>query len=258
MKPALLALALALLAPAALAQQAPQQDWMVHMERTEDGWRYVPDTITLVPGGLVQLMVFGPGQFSLTLDGMPDYDADIASGEGTVRTSEFAAPATPGRYPFRDKYHPETTGLLVVQGTAGPARIGVVPGGYEARFAPDRLVVEPGQQVVFRANGTFGHNLQATDGSFTAGDLSPGQEGSFVAPSAPGEYPFECRFHKEQGMVGTLVVRAASAGDAPVAGEDPTTTDPTPSSRSETPGLPIPLLVSLLLILALAARRRSP
>lgn len=27
----------------------------------------------------------------------------------------------------------------------------------------------------------------------------------------PGEHAFECRFHKDAGMVGTLVVRAAAA-----------------------------------------------
>lgn len=217
--------------PPASAQEeaAPQNDWMVHMDKSAGDWRYVPARIVLVPGGTVQLMVFGNGQFSIVLDEDPRIAADISTPEGTIRTAELTAPLAPGEHAFHDKYHPEARGVLVVReredgrdgggpGEAAHAQpatamptIGVVPGGYESRFAPARIEVDAGAEVRFTANGTFGHNLQAVDGSFAAGDLAPGGSTTFRAPMSPGEHAFECRFHKEQGMVGVLVVRAPAA-----------------------------------------------
>lgn len=212
--------------PQASAQEeaAPQNEWMVHMDKSTGSWRYVPERPVLVPGGLVQLMVFGEGQYSIVLDDLPSVSADIATTEGTIRTAELVAPSEPGDYPFHDKYHPEARGVLVVREAAASSAsadaaegtqaesastIGVVPGGYESTFAPATLEVDAGAQVRFTANGTFGHNLQAVNGSFSAGDLAPGGSATFRAPTEPGEYAFECRFHKDAGMVGTLVVRAA-------------------------------------------------
>lgn len=216
-------LALPLLGAAASSEPTePQDDWMVHMQRADGAWSYVPSTITLVPGGLVQLMVFGDGQFSLTLDDHPEFDADIVSQTGTVRTAEFRAPMQSGSYAFHDKHHPEARGTLVVAPRAAAASVtaeapvvGVVPGGYESRFAPERIEVAPGAAVTFRANGSFQHNLRATDGAFSAGDVPARGEATFTAPSTPGEHPFECRFHADAGMRGVLVVLDDAAGAAP-------------------------------------------
>ena len=248
---------LASLAGAVGEEAAPQNDWMVHMDRGTGGWRYLPDRPVLVPGGTLQLMVFGDGQFSIVLDDDPSRAADIASTTGTIRTAELSAPATPGEYPFHDRYRPETRGVLVVRAQqAPPPEIGVVPGGYEARFAPERLEVAAGSTVRFTANGTFGHNLQAVDGSFSAGDLKPGESATFTAPTTPGEYPFECRFHKGQGMVGVLVVGAPASA--------PSSPSPTPASEPTREDVPDIGLGALLLILgsvaaalAVAARRRA-
>lgn len=252
---------LSIATPAAGEEEtAPQNDWMVHMDRSTGSWRYVPERIVLVPGGTVQLMVFGEGQFSLVLDHDPASGADIASAGGNIRTDEFAAPREPGEYPFHDKYHPEARGVLVVreraQTSAAAPVIGVVPGGYEARFAPDRLEVSPGASVLFRANGSFGHNLQAVDGSFGAGDLSPGEERTFTAPAEPGEYPFECRFHKDLGMVGVLVVRAGAPGAAPPAPTPAAGPSSTPEAGKETPAAAAALAVVALGAAAVALARR--
>lgn len=130
--------------------------------------------------------------------------------------------------------------------------IGVIPGGYESQFEPARLSVSAGAVIRFTANGTFGHNLQAVDGSFSAGDLAPGEERAFRAPSTPGDHAFECRFHREQGMVGTLTVLPGTAVT-----QDPSPdSGPTPSDEdAETPA-PSPLAAVLLLCaIALALRR---
>lgn len=220
-------LVLATLATAAMPQEeaAPQNDWMVHIDRSSGEWRFIPERPVLLPGGTLQLMVFGNGQYSLVLDDHPTRAADIATSEGTIRTAELTAPETPGEYAFHDKYRPEARGVLVVRQATTPnaaPTIGVIPGGYESRFSPERIEVDPGARVTFLANGSFGHNLQAMDGSFSGGDLPPGGSSTFDAPTAPGEYPFECRFHAAQGMTGTLVVRAASAGlDAASPPEEP-------------------------------------
>lgn len=200
-------------------EAAPQSDWMVHIDHSTGSWRFLPDRIILVPGGTVQLMVFGNGKFSLTLDDA-SRDAEIPTETGSIRTAEFAAPAEPGEYPFHDKYHPEARGVLIVRESASePAPplpvIGVIPGGYESQFSPREIRVAPGAEVAFKANGTFGHNLQAVDGTFSAGDLRAGEESTFVAPQAPGEYAFECRFHMDLGMVGVLIVEEGAPGSPP-------------------------------------------
>lgn len=224
-------------------ETVPQNDWMVHMDNSTGTWRYVPNEIVLVPGGLVQLMVFGGGQYSLTLDAPPGYDADIATLEGAVRTAEFHAPLEEGRYPFHDKYHPEALGTLIVRALARAEHvIGVIPGGYESRFSPDRIEVLPNTEILFKANGTFGHNLQGVGSNFSAGDVRPGDEATFRAPSVPGDYPFECRFHREQGMVGMLTVLPPAASRPP---------EESGGSGNERDGTaPVPGLAPLALLLA--------
>lgn len=232
---------------------APQNDWMIHMDRSSGAWRFLPERPVLVPGGMVQLMVFGNGQHSLVLDHSPSVGADIGSKEGTIRTASFAAPTTPGAYPFHDKYHPEARGVLVVRDPPAdrPPTIGVVPGGYESRFSPARLEVEAGARIRFLANGTFGHNLQAVDHSFSAGDVAPGGEGAFLAPTTPGSYAFECRFHKEQGMVGTLLVtsRTAAANATSPAG-------PTTGTDTEARGLALGVILVTVALCAYMVRNQ--
>lgn len=183
---------------------------MVHMDLSTDPPRYVPDEIALVPGGLVQLMLFGDAPaHSLTLDEDPSRSAEVLPGAEMVRAAEFRAPDAPGRYPFHDK-HSGARGLLVV--SAGETTIGVREQGYDLKFAPDRVEAAPETVVAFRANGTFAHTLTSDDGAWADVVLEPGEDASFVAPSTPGEYPFHCRYHKDGGMVGVLVVTAPPPG----------------------------------------------
>lgn len=238
-------------------EDAPQRDWMVHMDRASGEWRFLPDRIVLVPGGRVQLMVFGDGQFSLVLDDAPERAAIIDSPSGTIRTAEFDAPATPGDYPFHDRYHPEARGVLLVREAETPAAspvIGVVPGGYESRFAPVRLEVDAGATVTFRANGSFAHNLQAADGSFSAGDLQPGGSSTFAAPTTPGEHPFVCRFHEAQGMTGILVVRGAAA--SPATTPEASLAPPHEPAPREVRALALGGILATLAVGAAIARRR--
>lgn len=270
--PALLVLALV---PLASAQDSPQQDVMVHMDGRDGAWTYVPATITLVPSGLVQLMIFGEGKHSLTLDDLPGYDADIASPGGPIRTAEFRAPETPGRYPFHDKHHPEAKGILIVSAAGAsnasaaqpasdaPAVIGTREVGYDLQYDPTRLEIAPGAAFTFRANNSFGHTLTADDKSFDTGLVRPGDEKELRAPMAPGEYPFFCQYHEQ--MKGVLVVREGASTPAATPAATPTgasastpaPADPTESNDARgTPGAGLALVLLAAGGVALALRRR--
>jgi plastocyanin len=66
------------------------------------------------------------------------------------------------------------------------------------------LTVSPGETVTVTNSDSAPHNVTAMNGSFRTRTLSPGQSGAFVAPSAPGHYPFTCTLHPN--MHGLLIV----------------------------------------------------
>jgi len=207
-------LALLVTAPGAIAQaRQPQTDYMVHMDLGASPPRYVPDELVLVPGGLVQLMLFGKGDaHTLTLD-VPGYAAIVPAGtqDGFYeRSAEFRAPTQPGEYRFHDEKS-GATGRLIVQAAQQGALVGVRENGYELHFEPATLTVEPGETVTFRTNGTFAHTLTSETNAWDDAGLrlGPGQSASFTAPTQPGTYAFYCRYHKDAGMTGTLIVQGS-------------------------------------------------
>lgn len=67
------------------------------------------------------------------------------------------------------------------------------------------VTVAPGAQVAVANNDPQEHSVTSdTAGAFTV-DVDGNERGSFTAPSAPGEYPFHCKYHP--AMHGTLIVR---------------------------------------------------
>lgn len=231
----LLLAALALAAPVSAQQREPQKDYMVHMDLSKEVPQYIPDELTLVPGGTVQLMLFSKGPaHSLTLD-VPGFDADVPAGTADgfyERTTQFQAPLKPGTYTFHDKYS-GAKGTLIIPGASTSASaapiIGVRENGYDLHFNPERLEVAAGSTITFRTNGSFAHTLTSATDAWNDSklQLAPGQEATFTAPTTPGEYPFFCRYHKEGGMKGVLVVQSAPAPSA--------TTPPTASPSPEAP-----------------------
>jgi plastocyanin len=74
------------------------------------------------------------------------------------------------------------------------------------KFNPDSLTVAPGQTVTVLNNDSTAHTLTASAGkAFDTGTISPGNSGSFTAPTAPGSYPYTCTIHPF--MHGTLIVK---------------------------------------------------
>lgn len=78
------------------------------------------------------------------------------------------------------------------------------------RFQPKTLTIKKGSTVVFTNNGANYHSIAAKDGSFTSGQIAPGQSFTFTADT-PGEYLYICRHHARQGMIGTIIVTANPA-----------------------------------------------
>jgi plastocyanin len=82
-------------------------------------------------------------------------------------------------------------------------------------FTPDRFTVAPGRVRVTLVNTAdeMTHNLEFDDGAgpepIDAGIdfLAPGQEETIeFEVTAPGDHPFTCTFHVQQGQAGTMTV----------------------------------------------------
>jgi plastocyanin len=72
-------------------------------------------------------------------------------------------------------------------------------------FSFGKAEAAPGATVtVSNLDGTP-HTVAAENGGFDSGEVRAGGQGSFVAPRAPGTYPFFCEIHPS--MTGELVVR---------------------------------------------------
>jgi plastocyanin len=83
-------------------------------------------------------------------------------------------------------------------------------------FTPDTFTVDPGavRLTVVNVAQEMTHNLEFTSGGgpeeIPAGIslLAPGEEKTIeFTVTSPGEHPFECSFHVQQGQVGIMTVR---------------------------------------------------
>lgn len=77
-------------------------------------------------------------------------------------------------------------------------------------FAFSGATVAPGQTVTVDNRDDAPHTVTAGDGSFDTGTIDAASPGSFVAPTTPGTYQFNCSIHPQ--MSGTLTVEAAEGG----------------------------------------------
>jgi plastocyanin len=71
-------------------------------------------------------------------------------------------------------------------------------------FAPSKLTVHVGDQVIFANKDLFPHTVTADDKSFDSGGIAPNANWRYTA-TAPGTYSYSCSFHPT--MHGTLTVR---------------------------------------------------
>jgi plastocyanin len=78
----------------------------------------------------------------------------------------------------------------------------------DAGYAPDPVVVAPGQHVMWMNMGTQPHTVTADDASFDSGTLQAKGAFDLTAPAAVGSYAYHCVFHSF--MHGTVVVSTLS------------------------------------------------
>jgi plastocyanin len=86
-------------------------------------------------------------------------------------------------------------------------------------FKPASATVTVGDTVTWRNDGKAPHEVSSS--AFGSGNVDPGKAYSWKASKA-GTFSYVCRYHESLGMKGTLVVRAASTGAAPVTGHPDT------------------------------------
>ncbi|MGH9121698.1 MAG: cupredoxin domain-containing protein, partial [Acidimicrobiales bacterium] len=76
-------------------------------------------------------------------------------------------------------------------------------------FSPSTDTVDPGATITVKNEDSgITHTLTAIGGhagAFTTGDITGPNSGTFVAPTTPGTYSYDCQIH--QYMTGTLIVR---------------------------------------------------
>ena len=88
----------------------------------------------------------------------------------------------------------------------------------EFAFDPADISVDEAGETTFTVSneGEFPHALEIEGNGIEEGtdELAPGESGSVTVELEPGEYELYCPVgdHRDQGMVGTLVVGGASAG----------------------------------------------
>jgi plastocyanin len=80
-------------------------------------------------------------------------------------------------------------------------------------FKPVHIVVTPGQSVLFTNDTSHVHNLTVLHGPAVSLDVPAGSDATTdkIGALKAGTYPFRCKYHFAQGMIGVLTVESASS-----------------------------------------------
>ena len=110
-------------------------------------------------------------------------------------------------------------------------------GGSNFVFQPATITIQTGQSVTFKNTGQVPHTATADDGSYDKTPLNAGD--SFTTPvfKTAGTFTYKCSFHASLGMVGKIIVTAAS-----VPGGVSTTPTSTASASPSAAASPSPTL----------------
>lgn len=107
-----------------------------------------------------------------------------------------------------------TAGSFVALGLAGiatpavshaapltPRAGGTITISASAHYTPHKLVVTPGAKVMVTNNDSVKHSVTSFTSAWKSKTLKPGVTKSFAAPSAPGKYPYYCKFHSMEAIL---------------------------------------------------------
>ena len=107
---------------------------------------------------------------------------------------------------------PLWVGPATTDATIGPPRDRYEVVADDNLFKSAGLTIRAGATVAWQNVGTRPHTVTALHGTFASGNLEPGQQFTHTF-AQPGTYTYLCDYHA--GMVGTINVVAAAAGQAP-------------------------------------------
>jgi Tol biopolymer transport system component/plastocyanin len=103
-------------------------------------------------------------------------------------------------------------------GQAAPEQVSVVTVTMSGTaFQPDVVTTTVGGIVRWTNTGTSYHTTTSEQGYWDSGALVPSQS-YMVRFLSPGTYSYYCRYHRTQGMVGTVVVQGGAPPPLPTAG----------------------------------------
>lgn len=214
-------------------------------------YKYVPSEIEATPGEALDVAfknVQGFHDIVFDLDAGRQAKTDRIQAGQTANVA-FAAPATPGRYPFYCTVGMHRAngmeGVLIV--TAPPEPRLLTFTGTNFAFDPSTVTVAPSEplSVTFKnAMGTHDIVFELDGGRVERTPIiRTGEQAAiaFAAPAVPGTYAYYCSvgMHRANGMEGTLVV----GGAEPTV--PPPTAEPTVSPTAGPPSPVTPLIRDL-------------
>ncbi len=86
--------------------------------------------------------------------------------------------------------------------SSGGITIAIVATDSSMSFSPANVVVQPGQQVVWKNGDVTTHRIVGNAGEFDTGNLAPGATSAPVTVSGTNPLPYHCSIHPS--MVGSL------------------------------------------------------
>ena len=103
-------------------------------------------------------------------------------------------------------------GLLLAGASCSAREPDVTVRMVDFTFKPVHIVVAPGQSVRFTNDTSHLHNMTVLRGPAISLDVAAGSNVTTdkIGALKPGTYPFRCKYHFRQGMIGVLTVEIPS------------------------------------------------
>ncbi len=80
---------------------------------------------------------------------------------------------------------------------------------WSAAEQSSKVVISVGDKVVWRNTGSFIHNVNADDNSWSSVNMAPGAQFTHKFSKA-GDFPYRCTLHEAEEMFGIVSVRSVA------------------------------------------------